>query len=140
MKRIRIRQGKNGAGSDDRERLAQCPVINQRLETGEMIKRGCGLRGLEARETGWRCFYCGNFIFHGGLDLSELWLHFKVGREYWRMIYIDGMDYINGIPFVGRDLPGRLLADLREVKPPRWFAYYLIYDEQDFKRYVELYV
>lgn len=140
MKRIRIRQGKNEAGSDARERLAQCPVIKQRLETGEIIKRGCGLRGLEPREAGWRCFYCGNYVYRGGLELDALWLHFKTGREYWRLIYMDGMDYINGMPFLGRDLPVRLLADLREIHPPRWFAYYLIYDEPDFKRYVELYV
>lgn len=139
MKKIRIIQDKNGASSNDKG-FSQCPIVNQRLDTGEIIKRGCGLRGLAPCPAGWHCFYCGNYIFRVGLQLSVLWMHFKTGREYWRSIYIGGINYVNGIPSTSKDLPMRLLADIREVNPPRWFAYYLIYDEPDFKRYVELYV
>lgn len=136
--KIKITRGMSGLAG--RSGFGRCRIVNLRLETGEMLKRGCGLCGLEAVETGWHCFYCGNHIYRSGLPLDALWSHFKTGREYWRAIHVGGRDFINGVPMTGEDLPRRLLADLKEIRPPRWFAYYLIYDEQEFMRYMQLHM
>ena len=139
MRRIMIKQSR---ASQERETtLAQCPVVMLRLDNGETIKRGCGLYGLETVDIGWRCVYCGNFIYGSDLRIQELWLHFKTGREYWRPLHVNGRDFVNGIPVSGYidDLPGRLLSDLKEIRPPRWFAYYLISSEQEFNQYLERY-
>lgn len=136
--RIKVTRNRNGVDTESRSRFGRCRIVNLRLETGETLKRGCGLSGLEEVETGWRCFYCGNHIYRSGLRLEALWSHFKIGREYWRPVHVEGRDFVNGIPVTGEDLPRRLLADLKEIRPPRWFAYYLIYDEQEFTRYLQL--
>ena len=86
--KIKIMRNRNDGDMEGRSRFSQCRIVNLRLETGENLKRGCGLCGLEEVETGWRCFYCGNHIYRSGLRLEALWSHFKTGREYWRLAHI----------------------------------------------------
>lgn len=116
-----------------------CEIEFTVLESGETVKRGCGSRGLVRFEAGWRCFYCGNYIYHPRLQLAVLWRHFKTAREFWRATHINGQNYINGIPVSGNveSLPAYLLADLLEVEPPEWFGFYLLYEEAEFARYLE---
>ena len=135
---IKITRKAKGADTEGRSRFGRCRIVNLRLETGENLKRGCGLSGLDEVETGWRCFYCGNHIYRSGLPLDALWSHFKTGREYWRLAHVGGRDFVNGVPVTGDDLPPWLLVDLKEIRPPQWFAYYLIYDERDFKLYLQI--
>lgn len=109
------------------------------LENGETVKRGCGRAGLIPGEVGWSCFYCGNYIFKAAPTLSALWFHFKVGREYWRAMSQGGNNFINGVPVSGfpDSLPRSLWGDLTEARPPKWFKYYIVYDEDQFQKYLE---
>ncbi len=120
------------------EGLRRCPVAATALSTGEIVKRGCGGKGMERVAAGWRCFYCGNYIYHPRPDLRELWSHFKSGREYWRVLHVAGWEFVNGVSVHGnaQGLPGELTADLMEVVPPGWFAYYLVCDEKQFDWYL----
>lgn len=140
MKKLAIRRTReNGSKGNYSQDLHWCKIVFKTLETGETIKRGCGNRGLVRFEAGRKCFYCGNYVYYPNLKLETLWFHFKLGREYWRAINIDGRDFVNGIPVSGRaePLPRYLLADLLEVRPPRWFPFYLLYEEEEFTRYLE---
>lgn len=140
MKKLTIRRTcENGSKGSYSQGLRWCKIVVMTLETGETIKRGCGNRGLVGFEAGRKCFYCGNYVYHPNLKLETLWFHFKLAREYWRAVDIDGRDFVNGIPVPGRaePLPHYLLADLVEVQPPRWFPFYLLYEEEEFIRYLE---
>ncbi len=119
--------------------LRRCPILFHPMESGEKIKRGCGHMGMRSGHGAWRCFYCGHYIYRNEQDLSSLWFHFKLGREFWRGITLGGRDYVNGVPVVGQaeELPAVLLGDLKEVRPPRWFAAYMVLDDPRFKKYVE---
>ncbi len=116
-----------------------CRVTVRRIETGERIKRGCGRRGLVPDGAGWRCFYCGNYRYRDDPTLSDLWFHFRTAREYWRAIRRGDRCFINGVPVAGPPdpLPPALLADLAEPDPPDWFLYYMVFDEEQFNRYLE---
>lgn len=107
MRRIMIKQKKKTGETN----LVRCPIVMLQLGNGETIKRGCGVFGMEMVDIGWRCIYCGNYIYCSDVQLQELWSHFKTGREYWRPLFVDGRDFINGIPISGfaEDLPVRLL-------------------------------
>lgn len=121
------------------KRLLECKVRMISLENGETVKRGCGRAGLMASEVGWHCFYCGNYIYQTNPTLDALWFHFKIAREYWRAMSREDKNYINGVPVSGfpEFLPRRLLADLAEARPPKWFRFYLVYDEEQFQKYLE---
>ncbi|MFQ5674206.1 MAG: hypothetical protein ACE5G9_14085 [Nitrospinales bacterium] len=118
--------------------LRQCKTTFVTLDSGETLKRGCGGRGLVAFEAGWRCLYCGNYIYHARLSVDTLWFHYKLTREYWRATHRGGQEYINGIPVDGcaETLPRFLAADLREVRPPRWFRFYIVCDAEEFACYL----
>ncbi len=117
----------------------QCPIRIISLESGETVKRGCGQMGLMSTATGWHCFYCGNYIYQTNSTLDALWFHFKIAREYWRAMSRADRNFINGVPVSGFPdvLPGRLLADLVEAHPPKWFRYYLIFDDEKFQAYLD---
>lgn len=116
-----------------------CRISFTTLETGETVKRGCGGSGLVPYNVGWRCLYCGNFVYRAKITVRQMWFHFKVAREYWRPMSRQNVNFINGIPVSGAidSLPRFLLRDLDETLPPKWFPYYLLYDESQFKRYLE---
>lgn len=140
MRRIRIaRSAKRALAGGGEDGLDLCRIVTANLETGETVKRGCGRKGMEAFGAGWRCLYCGNYVYRSGAGLAELWSHFKTGREYWRATVVGGQEFVNGVPAPGgaEGLPSRLLDDLREIRPPKWFAYYLVCEERDFRRYLE---
>jgi len=48
-------------------------------------------------------------------------------------------NFINGVPVSGFPdfLPRRLLADLAETSPPKWFRNYLVFDDEQFKNYLK---
>jgi hypothetical protein len=116
-----------------------CEVRIIALESGETVKRGCGQTGLTPSAVGWSCFYCGNYIFRAQPSLYDLWFHFKMGREYWRAMSLGGENFINGVPVAGLpdSLPRRLWADLTETQPPKWFKYFITFDEEQFQQYIE---
>jgi hypothetical protein len=118
--------------------LGLCRQVFHLMETGEKIKRGCGRRGLMPTEVGWKCFYCGNYIYRTSTTLIQLWFHFRLAREYWRASSRGDQEFVNGVPVAGNadPLPGRLLADLDNPRPPRWFRYYILYDEKQFQDYM----
>ena len=120
-------------------RLSECEVRIIFLENGETVKRGCGRNGLIPTDVGWHCFYCGNYIYQSDPSLAALWFHFKIAREYWRAMSREDQNFINGVPVSGFAdfLPRRLLADLAETNPPKWFRYYLTFDEEQFQKYLE---
>ena len=120
-------------------RRLMCKVRIIPLENGETVKRGCGRTGMMPSEVGWSCFYCGNYVYRPAPTLSALWFHFKVGREYWRAMSQGGRNFINGVPVSGfaDSLPRRLWADLKEARPPKWFKYYIVFDEDQFQKYLE---
>lgn len=120
-------------------RLKRCRAIVTTLETGENLRRGCGHRGLMECASGWKCFYCGNIIYKSGVDLDELWFHFRIGREYWRIKTLLGKDFINGVPVSGRgdSIPAKLLPDLAESRPPKWFPYFLASSDEKFQQYLQ---
>lgn len=134
--RIRIRRVAGG-GKNDASGL--CPVVWIKLETGEKLKRGCGNRGMVPCDIGWRCLYCGNLRYEPQVPVRSLWFHFKIAREYWRIMHCDSVSYVNGVPVHGEvdPIPRFLRADLEERHPPKWFPYFLIYDERQFKHYLE---
>ena len=118
--------------------LYRCPVVVVTLEDGERPRRGCGQLGMMASAGGWKCFYCGNYIFGSSEDLQELWFHFRLGREYWRVKSFLGMDFINGVPVSGKgdSLPRSLWPDLGETAAPGWFAKFIVLDEDEFDKYM----
>ncbi len=120
-------------------RWQMCEVRIIPLENGETVKRGCGRIGMMPSEVGWSCFYCGNYVYRPAPTLSALWFHFKVGREYWRAMSQGGRNFINGVPVSGfaDSLPRRLWADLTEARPPKWFKYYIVFDEDQFQKYLQ---
>jgi len=139
MKKLVVtRRRESCASVSNGARLRRCRTTCVTLESGETLKRGCGGRGLVAFEAGWKCLYCGNYIYHPRLSVETLWFHYKLTREYWRVTHREGRDYINGMPVDGRaeTLPRFLVADLREVRPPRWFRFYVVYDEEEFAGYL----
>lgn len=120
-------------------RWSTCQVRHIVLDNGETLKRGCGRVGLMPSDVGWRCFYCGNYVYRNDPPLAALWFHFRAGREYWRGMIREGRHFINGVPVTGSSdcLPADLLADLVESSPPRWFRYFVIFDADQFERYLE---
>ena len=68
--------------------LKECRQEYYYLENGEEIQRGCGLLGLYRTDIGWRCLYCGNYLYKNKLPLDALWFHFRMGREYWKISYL----------------------------------------------------
>ncbi|PIQ95975.1 MAG: hypothetical protein COV67_12005 [Nitrospinae bacterium CG11_big_fil_rev_8_21_14_0_20_56_8] len=133
------RYGPNCKGSAEKTRLRQCPVRYRRIESGEVLKHGCGLWGLAPHGIGWRCLYCGNYEYEEKSTLDSLWFHFKVGREYWRPAFFGGREFVNGVPVSppADSLPGSLARDLQENRPPRWFPLYICCEEEQFQRYLE---
>ncbi len=109
------------------------------LESGETLRRGCGRVGLVPGQAGWSCFYCGNYVYQKDLPLDVLWFHFKTAREYWRVMSQQDRHFVNGVPVTGPAdaLPAALKRDLMEVHPPKWFLYFVLYDEFEFKQYLE---
>lgn len=130
--------GKKAKGTKN---LKECQQKVFCLENGEKIQRGCGLRGLYKTDVGWRCLYCGNYIYENESRLEALWLHFRVGREYWRVSVSQDRVYINGIPVSGLpdSLPRKLVSDLADPRPPKWFPYFVCYEGRQFQKYLEKY-
>jgi len=116
-----------------------CQVHSIPLDNGETLKRGCGRIGLIPSDVGWRCFYCGNYVYRADPPVEALWFHFRVAREYWRAMSRGDQHFVNGVPVSGLadSLPSCLRADLGEPSPPVWFRYFLIFDEQQFTHYLE---
>ncbi len=140
---MRSAKGKLSAirtGSCGRAGWKSCRVEEMVLQTGERIKRGCGRQGLFPFDGGWRCFYCGRYLYETGSTLTELWFHFRLAREYWKIQCANGRDYINGVPVPGMPdpLPQSLQGDLADPEPPAWFAVFVEVDEEGFKRYLKL--
>ncbi len=119
-------------------RLLRCAVTVITLETGETVKKGCGRRGLAPFEAGLKCFYCGNVQYKAGSSLDELWFHFRLGREYWRVQSSGGREYVNGVPVrgAGDGLPPECMRDLADPRPPEWFRLYVQGDENQFQQYL----
>ncbi len=109
------------------------------LENGEKLKRGCGRVGLIPDAVGWKCFYCGNFVYQKQIPLDVLWFHFKTAREYWRVMSRQDKNFVNGVPVAGPAdaLPSALKRDLMEVHPPQWFLYFVLQDESEFQHYLQ---
>ncbi|QPJ61475.1 MAG: hypothetical protein G3M70_06065 [Candidatus Nitronauta litoralis] len=116
-----------------------CQPEQVKLQTGECLKRGCGKRGLYPFDGGWRCFYCGRYLYETGSPLRALWFHFRLAREYWRIQCANGRDFINGIPVPGvpDPLPHRLQRDLSDPEPPAWFSVFVEVDEEGFKHFLK---
>ncbi len=120
-------------------RFRICREVHLTLQNGEVLKRGCGRRGLYPFDGGWRCFYCGRYLYESGSSLQALWFHFRLAREYWRVQSANGRDFINGVPVPGLPdpIPLCLQGDLTEPDPPEWFAVFVDEDETEFKRYLK---
>ncbi len=118
--------------------LFQCPVVVFSLANGEVTKRGCGRKGMSEFDGGLRCLYCGNYIYQKAPSLESMWFHFRWAREFWNIHNEQGRDFVNGVPVTGRaeTLPAACLPDLAEFRPPRWFASFLKYDDQEFREYL----
>ncbi len=118
--------------------MLRCRVHIVTLASGETLKRGCGRRGLVEFGAGWRCFYCGNYLYKENPPLRALWFHFRLARDYWRVKNFQGRDFVNGIPVTGagEPLPHSLLKDLAEPEPPEWFEPYLSFNEEEFQTYI----
>ncbi|MBC8284333.1 MAG: hypothetical protein H8E32_11015 [Nitrospinae bacterium] len=142
MARIHIKNiishGKKGKR---KKNLKECRKTIFCLENGEEIRRGCGLLGMHRTDVGWRCLYCGNYLYQDKSHLDALWFHFRVGREYWRISVSQDKVYINGVPVSGSpdSLPQKLVSDLAEPRPPKWFPYFVCYEGHQFKKYLEKY-
>ncbi len=119
-------------------RLFRCPVVIITLANGEVMKRGCGRRGMAAFDAGLRCLYCGNYIYKKAPSLESMWFHFRWAREFWKIHNDQGREYVNGIPVTGQaeSLPASCLSDLAESQPPWWFPYYLKYGDREFREYM----
>ena len=140
MKKVRVQKARSWHSAQNKLLTrTPCPQTVTRLDSGESIRRGCGRSGLIPNEVGWKCFYCGNYVYQVSPTLDSLWFHFKVAREYWRATHRSGVNFINGVPVSGTadSLPRRLRSDLSEPRPPKWFAYYVACDEGQFQRYLE---
>ncbi len=116
------------------ESMRRCPVTAVTLESGEILKRGCGRRGLVAFDAGWKCFYCGNVLYREAATVESMWFHFRLGREYWRAHSTAGREFINGIAVNGQaeGLPSECMRDLNEPNPPDWFYKFVEDDETPF--------
>ena len=138
MEKIKIRSFKV---NKKEKNLKECLKEKVVLESGEEIKRGCGFTGLYQTEVGWRCLYCGNYLYKGKTNLEAWWFHFRVGREYWRVSVSQDKIFINGIPISGLpdSLPEKLKSDLAESSPPKWFPYFVAYEGHQFTKYFERY-
>ncbi len=121
--------------------LKECRQEKFLLENGEEIQRGCGLLGLYQTDVGWRCLYCGNYLYQEKSPLDVLWFHFRMGREYWKISVSQDKIFINGVPITGLpdSLPRNLISDLSEPRPPKWFPYFVSYEGHQFKKYLEKY-
>lgn len=118
--------------------LFLCPVVTITLANGEVLKRGCGRSGMSEFDACLRCMYCGNYLYEKAPSLESLWFHFRWAREFWRIHNTHGRDFVNGVPIAGKaeTLPSSCLQDLAEFKPPRWFPYFLKYNDQEFQEYM----
>ncbi len=116
-----------------------CRVEQVILQSGERLKRGCGKAGLFRFDGGWRCFYCGRYLYETRATLAAMWFHFRLARDYWRIQCANGRDYINGVPVPGMPdpLPQSLQGDLLDPDPPAWFSVFVEVDEEGFKRYLK---
>ena len=141
MAKIRISRSFSVGKSPGKRRLKVCLPASFKLETGETIERGCGKNGLYETDVGWQCIYCGNYLYRPKISLKAMWFHFRVGREYWRVMFSRDNFFINGVPVSGSPdcLPKSLLADLAEPNPPPWFSYFIYYDGPQFEKYLEKY-
>lgn len=138
VKRLKIHRVPSRAGAGA-ERLERCRITLVTLDSGEILKKGCGRRGLVSFEGGWKCFYCGRYQYTEGPSLEELWFHFRLGREYWRVQSSAGREYVNGVPVSGPGdvLPAGWVRDLADPKPPDWFRAYVQCDETQFNQYLQ---
>ncbi|MCA9482965.1 MAG: hypothetical protein KC553_04470 [Nitrospina sp.] len=116
-----------------------CREVRLTLQNGEVLKRGCGRRGLYPFDGGWRCFYCGRYLYESVPSLQAMWFHFRLAREYWRVQSANGRDFINGVPVPGLPdpVPQALQSDLSEPDPPEWFSVFVESEEAEFKRYLK---
>lgn len=139
MKKIQITRSAQNAC--ERKGFKICLPVSYELETGEILRRGCGRRGLRETDVGWHCLYCGNYLYRPDPSLKALWFHFKLGREYWRAMFSRDKIFINGVPVTGLpdSLPRRLFSDLLEPNPPAWFSYFIFFDSAQFVKYLENY-
>ena len=132
LKIIKIREKR------DSQRLFPCPVVVITLSSGEVIKRGCGRLGMSEFDACLRCLYCGNYLYQKAPSVESLWFHFRWAREFWKVRNNHGRDFVNGFPVMGKaeTLPSSCLPDLAESKPPRWFPYFLKYNDREFRDYL----
>jgi len=128
-------------GIKKRKQLKVCLKERILLESGEEILRGCGFSGMVRTDVGWRCLYCGNYLYQEKSPLEALWFHFRVGREYWKISISQDKIFINGVPVSGMpdSLPRKFVSDLSEPCPPKWFPYFVTYEGHQFKEYLERY-
>lgn len=133
FKRYSVKKGKRSRF------LRECRKEKIFLESGEEIQRGCGFFGLYQTDVGWRCLYCGNYLYQEKPDIKDLWFHFRVGREYWRISASQNKFFINGVPVSGLPdcLPQKFISDLAEPRPPKWFPFFVVYEGYQFKQYLE---
>ncbi len=137
IKNIVLKKYKFKRGSS----LKECQKETILLESGEEIQKGCGFFGLYRTDVGWRCLYCGNYLYQEKSHLEALWFHFRVGREYWKIYVSQDKIFINGVPVSGLPdpLPRKFISDLSELRPPKWFPYFVSYEGYQFKKYLERY-
>jgi len=135
----RLKTHRSPAPGSAEGRLKRCPVTLVTLDSGEILKKGCGRRGLTPFEAGWKCFYCGNYQYAPASGLDDLWFHFRTGREYWRVQSSAGREYVNGVPVAGAGdaLPAGWMRDLADPRPPEWFRVYVQCDERQFNQYLQ---
>jgi len=138
MAKLRV-TGRRGSTVVSSKKLMCCPRIVFHLDSGEVVKRGCGMRGLFPMEGGWRCFYCGHYLYDPTPQPESMWFHFRWAREFWRVQNDRGRDFVNGMPVAGRGdtLPVRLVRDLAEKDPPEWFHQFLVMEEKEFTQYLD---
>ncbi len=139
MERVKRRLSAVRYGLITRSGLKICRPEEITLQTGERLKRGCGKQGLYRFDGGWRCFYCGRYLYESGSSLTALWFHFRLAREYWRIQSANGRDFINGVPVPGvpDPLPHCLQRDLSDPEPPAWFSVFVEVDEEGFKHFMK---
>ena len=119
--------------------LLRCPVTVIRLDSGETLKRGCGRMGLVPFEAGHRCFYCGNYRYADRPPLRDLWFHFRLAREYWRVQSASGREFVNGVPVsgLGDSLPAECYRDLNEPEPPPWFGDFVTGNDESYRQSIQ---
>ncbi len=135
MKKLRLVKNKLKKNTP---KLFRCPVVIITLVNSEVMKRGCGRFGMSEFDAGWRCLYCGNYMYKQAPSLESMWFHFRWAREFWKVHSGQAYDFVNGIPVTGRaeSLPSSCLSDLAEFRPPRWFPYFLKYSDREFQEYM----